>query len=212
MISPAYLLGELLHLVVGRLLSWHMFDSDCSLSVKRAGPGGFELTAPMPWLELFIHYLLRETSGAVVWMVPLSRGGGESGIWRQRPLCSVVGHSSIFTAVLISVGRTGAALGVIAMCQVQISSIHPLVVKIGFMKTGARLVPGIMVKAITRRHLRSIAANWPGDREYRLILFGQITEQLLTWGAVVRCKWVFRIAILRGRMVSIVHHRGRGLR
>lgn len=189
-----------------------MFDSDCSLSVKGAGPGGFELTAPMPRLELFVHYLLRETTGAVVRMVPLSRDGGESGIWRQRPLRSVMGPSSIFIPVLISVGRTGRVLGVVAMRQVQVSSIHHLFIIIGFiMKTGAGLVPGIMVKAVTWGGLRSIVANWAGVWECGLIFFGQITEQLLTRGAVVRCKGVFRIAVLRGSMVSIVHHSGGGL-
>lgn len=123
----------------------------------------------------------------------------------------MVGHSGIFIPILISVGRTGSVLGVIAPCQVQIRGIDHLFIIIGFRKTGAGLVPGIMVKANAWGGLRSIAANWAGVRECRLILFGQITEQLLTRRAVVRCKRVFRVAILRSSMVSIVHHRERSL-
>ena len=168
-------------LVAGRLPSSHVFNSDCSLSVQGAGPGGFELTAPVPGLELFTHHLLWETTGAVVWMVPLSRGGGESDIRRQRPLCSLVRHSGVFIPILISVGRSGSLLGVIAVCQVQIRWVDHFFIIIGFVETGAGLVPGIMVKTSAWEGLRSIAANLARVRECRLILFGQITGQLLTW-------------------------------
>lgn len=95
-------------------------------------------------------------------------------------MCSVVGHSNIVIPILISVGRTGSVLSVIAPCQVQIRGIDHFFFIIGFIKTGAGLVPGIMVKASTWNGLRSIAANWAGPQECRLILFRQITEQLLT--------------------------------
>lgn len=77
-----YLFIVLLILIVGRLLAWCVFKSDGSLSVKRTGPGSFELTAPMPRLELFIHGLRRDTVGAMVWRLILGGGGGQPGIWR----------------------------------------------------------------------------------------------------------------------------------
>lgn len=206
----AHLFMVLLILVAGPLPEGHVFNSDRSLSVQRAGPGGFELTAPVPRLELLVHYLLWETSGAVVWMVPLSRG--ESDVSRQRPLCSLVRHSSsLFIVILISAGRAGSLLGVVAPCQVQIRLVDHFFIVIGFRKTGAGLVPGIMVEASAWEGWRSVAANWARVRERRLILFGQITGRLLTGRAVVGCKRVFRVAVLRVNVVSIVHRGGRSL-
>lgn len=94
-----------------------------------------------------------------MWMVPLSRGGGESDFRNQRPLCSLVRHSGVFIPILISAGRRGSLLGVIALSQVLIRWVDHFFIIIGFVKTGTGLVPGIMVKASAWEALRSIVAN-----------------------------------------------------
>lgn len=93
---------------------------------------------------------------------------------------SVVGPSNILIPIVVSVGRTGSVLAVIIACQVQIRGIDHFFVIIGFIKSGAGLLPRIMVKASMWKGLRSIAANWAGAQKCRLILIWQITEQLLT--------------------------------
>lgn len=206
-----HLFSVLLVLVAAWLLGRHMFDSNSPLSVKRTGPWSFELTAPMPWLELLTHYLLWETTGVVVWTVPLSDRGGKSKIWRKRPLYSLLGHCSILMPISISVRRRWRMLGVVVPSRVQIRRIHHLLMIICFMKTGTGLIPGVMVKAGARRDLRSIAAYWRGVWDCRLVLYRGITEQLLTRRAVIRSKRVFRVAVLRASMIGIMYHRGRGL-
>lgn len=192
-----YLFIVLLTLIVGGLLAWCVFKSDGSLSVKRTGPGSSELTPPMPRLQLLIHDLRRDTAGPIVWRVVIGWGGGQPGIWRQRSLSSVIGHSGI----LISILRTRNLLGIITPCQVQMWGIDHVFIVIASMEIGAGLVAGIMVKAITREGWRSIAANRAGVWECRLV------GQLLTRWAVVRCIRVFRVAVLRSSVVSIVWKR-----
>ena len=77
-----YLLMVLLVLVKGGLPRRNVFNSDGPLSVQRAGPGGLQLTAVVPRGQLLIHYLFWKAIGAVLRMLPLSRGGGESDIRR----------------------------------------------------------------------------------------------------------------------------------
>ena len=144
-------------------------------------------------------------------MVPLRRG--ESDVRRQRPLRSLVRHSSsVFIVILISAGRAGSLRGVVAPCQVQIRLVDHFFIVIGFWKTGAGLVPGIMVEASVWEGWRSVAANWARVRERRRILFARITGRLLTGRAVVRCERVFRVAVLRVHVVSVGHRGGRSLR
>lgn len=76
------LLMVLLVLVKGGLPSRNVFNSDGPLSVQRAGPGGLQLTAAVPRGQLLVHYLFWKAIGAVLRMLPLSRGGGESDIRR----------------------------------------------------------------------------------------------------------------------------------
>lgn len=91
------------------------------------------------------------------------------------PLCSLVGYSNVFIPIVISAGRTGSLLGIIAPSQVQIRWVHHFFIIIGFVKTGAGLVPGIIVKGSAWQGLSTIAANWASVRVCRMILFGQIT-------------------------------------
>lgn len=174
------------------------------------GPGGSQLAASVPRLELFIHHMFWEIARVVMWIVPLSWRGGESDI--RRPLSSLVGHGRVLVTIVISVGGTWSPLGVIAVCHVQIRWVEHFFVAKGSVNSWAVLGSGTKVIASVWEGLRSIAANWAGVRECRMMLFGKITGRLLTGGAVVRCKRVFRVAILRASMASIAGCRGGTLR
>lgn len=152
----------------------------------------------MPWLQVFTHYLLLKPTRAIMWMVPHCCGG-KSAIRRQRPLSSLVGYSSIFIAIFISVGGTRSLWGVIALCNIHIWWVDHFIWVIGFLSTGVEQLSGVMMK--TRWiGLESIAAHWAWDGQRRLIYFGQF----LTRWAVVGWKRVFRVAVFRASCVSIV--------
>lgn len=155
------------------------------------GPGGLQLTAPVPRLELFIHHMFWEITSGVVWIVPLSWRGGESDIRRQRHLSSLVGHSRVCVTIVISVGRTGSLLGVIALRHVQIRWVDHFFVAIASVNSRVVLGSGTKVKASAWERLKSIAANWARVWESRMILFGKITGRFLTGRTVVRCKRMF---------------------
>lgn len=173
------------------LLAWCVFNSDGSLPVKRTGPGSFELTAPMPRLELLIHDLWWYSRGAIVWGVILGWGGQQPGMWRQSYRSSVMGHGRI----LVSAGRTWDLLGIITPCQVQMRGVDHFFIIIASVEISAWLVPGIMIKTSTWEGWRSIANK-----------AGLIRELLARWAVVGRIR-VFRVVILRSSVVSIMWER-----
>lgn len=95
----------------------------------------------------------------VLWIVPLSWSGGESDFRRQRHLSSLVGHSRVLVTIVISAGRTGSLLGIIAVHHVHIRWVDHFFIAIGSV-SGVVMRPGTKVKVSAWESLRSIAANW----------------------------------------------------
>lgn len=141
-----------------------------------------------------------------LWMVPIC-WRGDSNIRSKRPLYSLVRYCSVFIPIIISIRGTRSLLGEIASWHIHLI-VDPFFIVIGFWNTRTGLLPGITVKASMWESLRSIAANWAGEQECRWKLFGQITGQFPTRGAIVRRKRVFRVAVVRASMASVVQCRG----
>lgn len=182
-----------------------MLQPHRSLSVQRVWPRRSELTTPMPRLKLLAHQLRWKAATLVVWSLPVGAGRRQqSGLvgGKESQSSLVVGHDGVLVPVPVPVGGTRGALGIVAPGHVHVRGVrHHLLRTVRFMKTGAGLMLGVVVKAVwlPRWRLGCVAAPWRW-----LLLHREVTQQLLARWAVVGSKGVLRVAVLGPGSVGVV--------